>query len=163
MTWKLASHYHLPAIDDAACLWSPAPGAYTVRRDSLDRWRADWNDAEPDQALPVTIGWVTWHILWWWDELLQRCLNQQPRKREDVLWPGSADAVRTRLERLSDEWGTFLAGLGDEDLDRPFAFPWSEERPLIYAVAWANVELMKNLAEIGAIRHQYIAQVSINS
>ena len=75
MTWRLASHYHLPAIDDAACLWSPAPGAYTVRRDSLNRWRADWNDAEPDQALPVTIGWVTWHIVWWWDELLRRCLN----------------------------------------------------------------------------------------
>ncbi|SDX68728.1 hypothetical protein SAMN05661080_00847 [Modestobacter sp. DSM 44400] len=43
------------------------------------------------------------------------------------------------------------------DLDRPFAFPWPEPRPFVFAAAWANSELMKNVAEIGVIRHQYLA------
>jgi len=32
LTWKLAGQHHLAALTDAACLWEPAPGAWTVRQ-----------------------------------------------------------------------------------------------------------------------------------
>ena len=157
LTWRLASQYHLPDLDDRMCLWEPAPGAYTVRRDDGGVWRADWDDEDPDPPSPVTIGWLTWHVLWWWGELLTRAGGQQPRARRDVPWPGSADALRSGLHRLSAEWTRLLAELTEAELDRPFAFPWPEPRPFVFAAAWVNSELMKNVAEIGVVRHQYLA------
>jgi hypothetical protein len=50
-----------------------------------------------------------------------------------------------------------LNGLSDVDLEMPFAHPWTEPRPFRIALAWANAELMKNVAEIGAVRHLYEA------
>lgn len=157
LTWRLASQFHLPHLDDRVCLWSPAPGAFTVRRDAEGAWRADWDEENPDRPSPVTIGWLTWHVLWWWGELLTRARGQQPRPREEVLWPGSAAGVRAELQRLSREWEQLLVEQTEADLERPFAFPWSEPRPFVFAAAWANSELMKNVAEVGVIRHQYLA------
>lgn len=158
LTWRLAAQFHLPDLDDDMCLWAPAPGAFTVRPDPSGAWQADWNDENPDPPSPVTIGWLTWHVLWWWGELLARAKEEQPRHREDVLWPGSAEATRGELERLSVDWSQLLESLTDADLDRAFAFPWPEPRPFAYAAAWANSELMKNVAEVGVIRHQYLAR-----
>jgi hypothetical protein len=45
-----------------------------------------------------------------------------------------------------------------DDLARPLAYPWPEPRPLRLALAWANAELMKNVAEIGCVRHLFEAQ-----
>ena len=155
LTWRLAAEFHLPHLDDDMCVWTPAPGAFTVRRDDAGSWRADWDDEDPPS--PVTIGWLTWHVLWWWGELSLRARGHAPPRREHVLWPGSADAVRDRLTELRVQWTELLGELSDTDLDRPFAFPWPEPRPFIYAAAWVNSELMKNVAEIGAVRHQYLA------
>lgn len=157
MTWRLASQFHLPDLNDDECLWSPVPGADTVRPDATGRWRADWNDEDPDSPSPVTIGWLTWHLLWWWDELLTRARGQQPPARQDVFWPGTANDVRKRLYQLSDGWAQLLGQQTETDLDRPFAFPWPEPQPFVLAAAWANSELMKSIAEIGVIRHQYRA------
>jgi hypothetical protein len=62
-----------------------------------------------------------------------------------------------RLETLSTEWADTLSRLDDADLERPLAYPWPEARPLRLAIAWANAELMKNVAEIGCIRHLFEA------
>jgi hypothetical protein len=37
------------------------------------------------------------------------------------------------------------------------AYPWSDPRPARYTLAWVNAELMKNVAEIGAVRHLWAA------
>ena len=157
MTWMLASRAHLPHLTDEACLWKPAAGSWTVAPDDEGQWRPDWSDEEPGPAPPVTIGWLSWHLIWWWSELLDRLQGSEPAARETVLWPGSADAVRARLNDLHQAWTQFTGGLDDAALDRPFAHPWPEKRPLIYALTWANTELMKNVAEIGLVRHQYEA------
>ncbi len=102
LTWQLAQ-YHLPQLTDDACLWEPAPGSWTVRQ-AGGVWQPDWADAEPDPVLPVTIGWLAWHIIWWWSGLIA--------------------AVRD---------------------------------------AWANSELMKNIAEIGAVRHAFGMRSSANN
>jgi hypothetical protein len=57
-----------------------------------------------------------------------------------------------RLEALSTEWSDVLSRLDDSDLERPLTYPWREPRPLRLALAWANGELMKNVAEIGYVR-----------
>lgn len=156
LTWRLAG-VHLPALTDAACLWEPAPGSWTVRQSADGEWRPDWVEPEPDPAPPVTIGWLTWHLTWWWSGLQAAVRNETPAAHDKVAWPGSADAVVQRLETLSAEWADVLNGLEDNDLERPFTYPWHEPRPLRLALAWANSELMKNVAEIGCIRHLFEA------
>jgi len=155
LTWRLAAEVHLPALTDAACLWQPAPGSWTVRQSADGKWRPDWAVPEPDPAPPVTFGWVTWHLLWWWSGLLAAMRSETPAAHDEVAWPGSAEGVVRQLEILSVGWAEVLTGLDDADLERPFAYPWPEPRPLRIALAWANSELMKNIAEIGCLRHIY--------
>jgi hypothetical protein len=152
LTWRLASEYHLPALTDETCFWEPALGSWNVRRFEDGIWRPDWVEPEPNPAPTVTIGWLTWHITWWWSGLIAAVRNEPPIGRDQVFWPGSADAVRSRLEGLAAEWTDFLSMLDDAGLDRPLAYPWTEPRPLSIALAWANSELMKNVAEIGYVR-----------
>lgn len=156
LTWRLAE-VHLPALTDEACFWEPAPGAWTVRQSADGGWRPDWEVPEPDPAPPVTIGWLTWHLIWWWSALLAAIRNEPTIPRDEVLWPGSASAAVGRLRRLAAEWTELLSAFDEGDLERPLAYPWPEPRPLSLAIAWANSELMKNVAEIGAVRHIFVA------
>lgn len=156
LAWRLAG-YHLPALTDAACLWEPSPRCWTVHLSADGYWRPDWVVPEPDPAPATSIGWLTWHLIWWWSGALRAIREEQPVPREDVFWPGSADAVRLQLETLSRDWSAMLETLADDDLEKPFAHPWTEPRPFRVALAWANAELMKNVAEIGAMRHLFEA------
>ncbi|HET9590934.1 MAG TPA: DinB family protein [Anaerolineales bacterium] len=151
LTWRLAE-VHLPALTDEACLWEPEPGSWSVRRSADGNWRPDWAESEPDPPPTITIGWLTWHIIWWWSGLLAAIKNEVPIPREEVFWPGSVDSARRRLEALSAEWGEVLSRLEEGDLERQLAYPWTEPRPLSLALAWCNSELMKNVAEIGYVR-----------
>ncbi|HSL31629.1 MAG TPA: DinB family protein [Anaerolineales bacterium] len=154
LTWQL-TEYYLPSLTDEACLWEPAQGSWNVRRAADGTWRPDWAEPEPDPVPTVTIGWLTWHIIWWWSGLLASMREERPTSREAVFWPGSAEAVRQQLGALSAGWTDVLSGLEDNDLSRPFTYPWREQRPLSYAVAWCNSELMKNIAEIGYVLHLF--------
>ena len=62
-----------------------------------------------------------------------------------------------KLEMLSNAWADTLSKLDDGDLELPLAYPGPGPRPLRLAVAWANSELMKNIAEIGCVRHLFEA------
>ncbi|NWG52905.1 MAG: DinB family protein [Hydrogenophilaceae bacterium] len=157
LTWRLAVE-HLPALTDAMCLWRPAPGAWTVRQGDDGAWRPDWADAEPSPAPPVTIAWLTWHMDWWWSGLISAVRNEPQRPRECVHWPGSAALVIARLDALAADWKRELDRLAEPDLESPLAYPWPAPRPLGDALAWTNVELTKNVAEIGMLRHIYQAQ-----
>jgi hypothetical protein len=156
LAWRLAE-YHLPQLTDDACSWEPAPGSWSVRKSADGLWHPDWADIEPNPAPPVSIGWLTWHLLWWWSGLLDAMRGAPKTPREQVLWPGSAAASLARLRHLSEKWSEALADLHEFDLDRTLAYPWPEPRPLRIAIAWANSELMKNVAEIGIVRHLYEA------
>ncbi|HSC18851.1 MAG TPA: hypothetical protein VLC74_08050 [Rhizomicrobium sp.] len=74
LAWRLEEH-HLPHVTDAACLRQPAPNSWNVRENTDGAWRPDWADAEPDPAPPVTIGWLTWHLIWWWSSLITALLE----------------------------------------------------------------------------------------
>ena len=76
--------------------------------------------------------------------------------REDVFWLGSADDMRELIGRLRGEWLARLGALTDDDLRSAERTRWPfRDRPSGDAVAWVNVELTKNAAEIGYARFAY--------
>jgi hypothetical protein len=76
--------------------------------------------------------------------------------REAVTWPGTADDVRDLLGRLRSEWVAALDQLSDTDLQSTQRTRWPfRDRPFGDVVAWVNVELTKNAAELGYARFLY--------
>ena len=74
---------------------------------------------------------------------------------ERVAWPGTADAVRAEVGRLEVRWRSAL-DLGPADLRSSERTRWPfRDRPFGDVVAWVNVELTKNAAEIGYARFLY--------
>jgi len=157
LTWRLAAEAQLFSLTDAACLWQPAPGSWTVHLSEDGNWRPDWSMPEPEPAPATTIGWLTWHLIWWWSGLIAAICGEEPSAHTAVFWPGSADAAILQLKSLSEQWTDILSQLQEADLERPLAYPWAEPRPLWIALAWANLELMKNIAEIGCIHRMFEA------
>jgi DinB superfamily len=151
LAWALAD-LHVSALVDDDFLWEPAPLCWTVRPDADGVWRPDWADYEPDPLPVPTIGWLTWHIDWWWSVTIDHLTGATPRDRRDVTWPGSGSAVVARLRELSANWREALANAGD--LGAPSSFPWGADagRTVAHTVLWVNVELTKNISEIGQLR-----------
>jgi DinB superfamily len=104
---------------------------------------------------PPSIGWLTRHVIWWWSGTLSAIRGDTPQDAGSVCWPGSADEAVAVVRWLADEWSRVLDALDDASLVRPVAYPWSEPRPLSYAVCWVNLELMKNAAEIGEVANMF--------
>lgn len=75
LAWSLAE-LRLDGLTDAACRWEPAPGAWTPRPGADGRWRPDWVEPEPDPPPTTSIGWLTWHLAWWWGDLLAHATGE---------------------------------------------------------------------------------------
>jgi len=153
LTWSLFE-YHLDRLVPEDFLWEPAPHCWTVHRTAEGTWIPDWAETEPDPVPVPTVGWLSWHIGWWWSVTLDHLEGRPPRDRTDVTWPGPGKPTVDWLRDLRTAWLTSLAGLTDRDLDTTAPFPWPDdpEHTLADMLAWANAELMKNAAEIGQLR-----------
>lgn len=153
LVWSLAE-VHLSELDDAGCLWEPAPRCWTVRRTDTGAWVPDWEEPEPDPPPATTIGWLSWHIGWWWTETLVRLAGGEPPPRADVHWPGDARRTVEWLRDLRGQWVSALDGLTAADLAAPAPYPWRDrpDRTVAHMVGWVNAELMKNIAEVGQLR-----------
>ena len=150
--WKLTS-FHLDGLTSAECLWRPARQGLHVHRVPDGRWRADWPDHEGYDLGPPSIAWLTWHIGFWWSMVLDHSFGGGTLARETVMWPGDPENVRVLLGGLEGEWRAVLEQLTAEDLrsTRRTRFPF-QNRPFGDVVAWVNLELTKNAAEIGYAR-----------
>lgn len=157
VAWSLATDVHLARLTTELCLWQPDPSSWTVRRGSDGRWWPDWADTDPVDPAPPSVGWLTWHLAWWWTDALAVVRGSTPADRETVPWAGSAAAVVAQLHELAEAWTSAVGALDDERLHAPTSFPWPNARPLIYTISWANLELMKNVAEIGEVANMYHA------
>jgi len=150
--WKLTS-LHLDGLSTEECLWRPASEGLHVRRAADGTWRADWPDHEGYDLGPPSIAWLTWHLGFWWSMVLDHSFGGGTLAREGVTWPGDADGVRGRVGQLQREWHAALDGISDDDLRSPARTRWPfRDRPFGDVVAWVNVELTKNAAEIGYAR-----------
>lgn len=153
LAWALGE-LHLSALVDDDFLWQPAPLSWTVRPDSSGVWKSDWSDTEPDPLPVPTIGWLTWHIIWWWSATIDHLSGRTPRERADVTWAGSGAAAVADLRALAVQWRELLTGLADNDLAQPSSFPWGSGSgyTVAHTALWVNIELTKNFAEIGQLR-----------
>ncbi|HEY6644360.1 DinB family protein [Povalibacter sp.] len=162
LAWKLTS-YHLKTLTTDECLWRPAAVGLHVHPDG-NSWRADWPEREDYDIGPASIGWITWHLGFWWSMVLNHSNGDGSLTREAVIWPGTADGVRQWLGGLHDDWQELLTQLTDEDLRATQRTRWPmRDRPFGDVVAWANIELSKNAAEIGYARFLYAVRCTANS
>jgi hypothetical protein len=155
IAWMLTD-YHLKTLSTEECLWRPAKVGLHVHQGPGGRWHADWPEHEGYDLGPSSIGWLTWHLGFWWSMVLDHSFGDGALSREQVLWPGSADAVRTLIGRLEVDWRGMLESVTDGELRSTERTRWPlQDRPFRDVVAWVNVELAKNAAEIGYARFLY--------
>jgi hypothetical protein len=151
---------HLDGLTTEACLWRPAQVGLHVHQTANGPWRADWPEREDYDIGPSSIAWLTWHLEFWWSMALDHSFGEAMLTREQVTWPGSADGVRARIAGLEHRWRDALAAIGDDDLRSATRTRWPfRDRPFGDVVAWVNVELTKNAAEIGYARFLYAVSV----
>jgi hypothetical protein len=153
LAWGLAD-LHLSALVEEDFLWEAARRCWSVRPDASGVWRPDWADTEPDPIPVPTIGWLTWHMSWWWSTAIDHVSGAPPRERTDVAWPGSGAAAVAQLRGLAPRWRELLTNMGILDLGKTSAFPWAATagRTVAHTALWLNVELTKNISEIGQLR-----------
>ncbi|GAC1614425.1 MAG: DinB family protein [Gemmatimonadaceae bacterium] len=153
--WALAL-VHLDGLATEECLWQPAHIGLHVDQGQDRQWRAQWPDHEGYALGPPSIAWLTWHIDFWWSMVLNHSFGDGTLRREDVVWPGSADKVRKRLGLLQTEWRQVLEQVTAVEMRSTARTRWPfENRPFGDVLAWVNVELTKNAAEIGYARFLY--------
>lgn len=154
--WALADH-HLRDLTTEECMWRPAArGPHVSRMGAPLRWIADWPAHEGYTLGPPSIAWLTWHIGFWWSMAIDHGFGEGRLAREGVDWPGAAAAVRAWIGGLHARWRAELEQLGDADLAYAARTRWPmKDRPFGDVVAWVNLELMKNAAEIGYVRFLY--------
>lgn len=153
LTWSLFD-LHLEQLRAEDFLWEPADLCWNVRQRNDGTWIPDWDESELDPIPVPTIAWIMWHIDWWWTVTLDHIQGRRPRDRTEIAWPGDGDAATLRLRGLHDEWISVLDTMSDDDLDAPASFPWPDDpdKAVAHMVAWVDVELTKNVAEIGQLR-----------
>ena len=155
MAWKLTA-FHLDGLTTEECLWRPAREGLHVHQAPDGRWRADWPDREGYDVGPPSIAWLTWHLGFWWSMVLDHAFGGGALAREQVTWPGSAEGVREWFGRLQREWRAVLERVTADDLRSAERTRWPfHGRPFGDVIAWVNVELTKNAAEIGYARFLY--------
>lgn len=144
------TNYHLDGLTTAECLWRPANAGLHVHQGSDGLWRADWPEHERYDLGPPSIAWTTWHMCFWWSMLFDHGFGDGTLTREQVTWPGDADAVLHALGQWQARWREMLEQWSDEELQSAERTRWPmTDRPLGDVVAWVNIELTKNAAEVG--------------
>ncbi len=150
------SDLHLDGLATKECLWRPANKGLHVRQAVDGKWRADWPDHEGYDLGPPSIAWLTWHLGFWWSMVLNHSFGDASLSRENVMWPGNADNVREWIGGLRGEWRVVLEQITDDDLRSAQRTRWPfQDRPFGDVMAWVNIELTKNAAEIGYARFLY--------
>ena len=160
LTWSLFE-YHLERLTPGDLLWEPAELCWTVHP-AAGGWQADWSDEHLDPIPVPTIGWLSWHIGWWWTVAIAHARGAVPPERTAVRWPGDLAGTLEWMRVLRDQWWHVLDDADEDKLDIPVAFPWPPEtgRTTADLFAWVNAELMKNAAEIGQLRLLHAATVT---
>lgn len=152
MAWRLMWH-HLESLTTEECLWRPAANGLHVHQLAGRGWCADWPDHERYDLGPSSIAWLTWHASFWYAMLLDHTCGTGELRREDVTWPGSAEAVRETLRQLHDRWRATIEGTAPDEWGATERTRWPfRERAFADLVAWSTVELTKSASEIGYAR-----------
>lgn len=152
VAWQLTT-YHLQDLTTEECLRRPAERGLHVHQQADGTWRADWPEHEGYDLGPSSIGWMTWHLGFWWSMALDHNFGSRTLTREDIAWPGTAESARAWIFGLHARWRDALSAQAEADLATVCGVHWPfEGRPRADLFAWANTELTKSAAEIGYAR-----------
>ncbi|HEX8011321.1 MAG TPA: DinB family protein [Casimicrobiaceae bacterium] len=153
--WNLTA-YHLRGLTTEECMWRPSGGGPHLEHRTDGTWYGRMPDREDYGVGPPSIGWLTWHIGFWWSMVMDHAFGSGLLTQEQILWPGSAAAATAWIESLHRDWQDVLHRLTDSDLASPERTRWPfRARPFGDVVAWVNIELTKNASEIGYGRFLY--------
>lgn len=148
--------FHLEGLSTEECLWRPADAGLHVHPAASGEWLADWPTHEGYDLGPSSIAWLTWHVGFWWSMVLDHSYGRGTLSREEVFWPGTAEATRIWIHGFRAQWKAQIDRLTDADLQSTQQTRWPfQGRPFGDVLAWANVELTKSAAEIGYARFLY--------
>lgn len=143
IVWGFAERFVLPQIDIPLCTWEPSENTVTVHQHG-DQWSADWPEEELLPLGEATVGWLLWHIDWWWGNAVRACRGSDQVAPQEHLWGGSVTSIRASKE----EWEQVLRST---PLESAVTDLMPEERPLWFVAGWVNFELTKNISEIGQL------------
>jgi len=92
--------------------------------------------------------------MWWWSTAIDHVNGAKPPDRTAVTWPGDGAEAVARLRELAARWRSTLTRLNAHRLTGPSAYPWRPDagKTVAHTVLWVNVELTKNIVEIGQLR-----------
>lgn len=146
--WSLADTYVLPGLDEVAAHWQPSTNVCAVRPRDNGTWSVDFPDETASPLPDVTAAWLLWHITWWWTnaENWAHCRDALPSS--SLPWAGSATAAVSEIRRLHQRWNRLL---GEQPMTAKTAAPFSVGQTFEGLASWVNVELTKNIAELGQL------------
>ena len=156
--WSAHGYCISPDLDTEECLWRPAAQGMHVHRAPDGTWRADWPEHERYDLGPSSIGAGsrgTWDSGGRWCSTIPS--GRRKLTREAVTWPVLRTACVNALgatARRVDRSGATELDDGDLRSTQRTRWPFGD-RPFGDVVAWVNVELTKNAAEIGYARFLY--------
>lgn len=167
LRWQLDTAYsllatHVRELTDRECLWEPAHGSWTVRRNADGHWVADWETAGRFPPRAPTIAWLTWYVGFWWTLVYSHSFGSGELRREHVHWPGTAAATATWLHICRNRWTRALESIDESELDSFARSRWFMRgtKPFGFVVAWTTTEVMRSAAEIGYVRSLYRTHLS---
>lgn len=149
--WALASRYILPNLTPAHLFWEPSRNVVSVKK-TPEGWRSQLPESETPPVPDTTIAWLLWHIEWWWGDAVAGVEGRTARAPADVAWSGTLSDSLAELNRLHAAWVEILS---QRDLAMRCAGPWPTPQPLSTIAGWVNVELMKNVAELGMVSRAF--------
>ncbi|WP_433499065.1 DinB family protein [Sphaerimonospora sp. CA-214678] len=92
VSWSLLS-LHLERVTDEEALWEPVSNCWNVRRKTDGTWAADWAVPEPEPIPVPTIGWVMWHIGFWWGNAYEQCFEHPDAATAEFDWSEAASTT----------------------------------------------------------------------
>lgn len=147
IAWNFGEEVVLPPIDHERCLWEPSGHVVTVRQ-RCGEWVADWPDEEHPPQPEVTIGWLLWHVEWWWSNAARAVRGEQLVAPHEHHWSGSTAGI---LDAKAG-WDQILASV---DLDGQVNGLMWKPQSVAFMAAWVNFELTKNLSEMNQLLIRY--------
>jgi len=149
--------YHLTALDDDEYFWRPAPVGLQLSNEQGD-WSADWPESEGYEIGPASISWLMWHIIYWWSMVLDHSFGAGMLQRDNIRCPANAKEAADRIAQLKKQWEASVARLSDHEWSDCSRTLWPfRGKPFYELSAWLNLELTKNVSEIGYCRFLYAA------
>lgn len=145
-----ATQFVVDQVDPALAVWEPSGNVVTVHR-TEQGWTADWPDEEHPPLPEPTVGWLLWHIEFWWFNAADAADKLPTRAPQHTTWSGSTAGLVAAHAR----WRAILER---HDLDELVVGLMPEPRPFWFIAMWVNFELTKNLAEINQLKIRHANQ-----